>query len=437
MGAGPRGITGGTGRTGLKGVTGPKGATGETGDTGPIGESIIGVSVIGPTGPTGADSIVMGPTGETGPTGAIGEIGLIGVTGPDGFAITGPRGIDATNTTFNIMGATGITGTIRSLLRIYYNPVDNTFRPYEPLDVTEVFESSFVPNGLYGTNSAGGAVFLSNKQVLNSSPFRSRFGHYIFLTGLDQSYTYNFEVTDTKIPDIYSQNVLNPIIVLFNTQDRALINNSAPGILVAENYNAQFPYRYPKLTAQNITGDWCLVFSTTVGPQLTGSFDLKITKTWKVGYPYVTDVLNSSFTNDEVIINKVIRLDAEFKYEPTFTRLRYGHYLNLLSLSQSYTYTFETTAANLFNGNNFTDGNDTLLVLFNTQDRNQILAGTAGLLVTYNDNIEFSNLPGGVRNWLSKLSNQNIGGEWCLVVSSGVYKERVGPFTLKITRTLK
>jgi len=278
---GPRGATGETGPKGTTGPTGPNGARGETGPTGATrGRGRTGASItgaIGETGPTGT----TGHTGSTGTTGPAGEIGPTGITGPDGIGIIGPIGPAGSNTTFNTMGPTGITGGTFALLRIYYNPVDSTFRLYDTSNVRDILNSSFVNNEV-----------IFNNQLVDTSPFTyytystgRRYGHFSNLTGLSTDYLYTFEVISSRTPDgVYT---LDTIIVLFNTQDRTLINTNAGGliqIVVAENDNYRnnggFISVLSKISDQNITGDWCLVVSSRERLQ-TGTINLKITRTLK------------------------------------------------------------------------------------------------------------------------------------------------------------
>lgn len=134
-----------------------------------------------------------------------------------------------------------------------------------------------------------------------------------------------------------------------------------------------------------------------------------------------TNVTNASFTNDGVTISESITANSPFTYYLYGVTNRYGHYFNLNSLSSDYTYTFETTGANFGIKNN-----DTVIALFNTQNKDRINDNENGILNSWDDD--------GGKEPLSKLTDISISGNWCLVVAP--YDEvRTGTFTLKITRT--
>ena len=134
-----------------------------------------------------------------------------------------------------------------------------------------------------------------------------------------------------------------------------------------------------------------------------------------------TNVTNASFTNDGVTISESITANSPFTYDLYGGTNRYGHYFNLNSLSSDYTYTFETIGANFG-----IKDNDTVIALFNTQNKARINDNENGILNSWDDD--------GGKEPLSKLTDISISGNWCLVVAP--YDEvRTGTFTLKITRT--
>jgi len=140
-----------------------------------------------------------------------------------------------------------------------------------------------------------------------------------------------------------------------------------------------------------------------------------------------TNVTNQLFgRGDEVIFSdKPISDSSEFTdygIAGNAPMPKYGHYFNLNNLDESYTYTFETTAANFPDQSN---PDDTIIVLFNSQ--------TKPLL--YSQQLDYEDDKAGGSS-LSELSDKNIRGNWCLVVTS-YDKLKIGTFTLKITRTLK
>lgn len=115
-----------------------------------------------------------------------------------------------------------------------------------------------------------------NKSITTNSPFRynlyerfQRYGHYFNLNGLSSDYIYTFEISDDSI---------NTIIALFNTQDKALINNNENGILEDNDAGVGAGDESNKLSDKIITDNWCLVVSS-YNEQLTGTFTLKITRT--------------------------------------------------------------------------------------------------------------------------------------------------------------
>jgi len=287
-------------------------------------------------------------------------------------------------------------------------------------DETTVTDSSFMDDEV-----------IIDKSITANSPFTynlydriQRYGYYFDLNSLSSDYTYTFEISDDSI---------NAIIALFNTQDKALINNyendiiDAPGILEDNDAGVGAGDESKKLSDKIITGNWCLVVSSYF-EQVTGTFTLKITRTLKsgggTGPTYETPVDDSSFMDDEVIFNKSITANSPFRYYEE--EGGYGHYFNLNGLSSDYIYTFETTAASLSDASLSYASSDTIIALFNTQDRAQINDGAANISEDYNDDGDYGRF--------SKLYDQIITGNWCLVVSSS-NEQQTGTFTLKITRT--
>jgi hypothetical protein len=142
-----------------------------------------------------------------------------------------------------------------------------------------------------------------------------------------------------------------------------------------------------------------------------------------------TTVTDKDFDSNQRTFSKTITDASPFNtYVLDRQSDRYGHYFNLTGLSTAYKYTFETTAASLLaDGVHTRTDEDTIIVLFNSQVKSEM---TYGNVVDMNDDIDE------LGSLLSKLSDQTIDGDWCLVVASyGEYC--VGTFTLKITRTLK
>jgi hypothetical protein len=275
-----------------------------------------------------------------------------------------------------------------------------------------VYETTSVTNASFTNNEAS-----FDETIVGTSPFdvqingaTNRYGRYFNLNSLSGDYNYTFETTAANLsgadPD-------NTVIVLFNSQTQPMVAGNQ--VDLDNNTGVE---DLSKLTNLTISGNWCLVV-TSNDEEITGTFTLKITRNLQVAYE-IESVTNASFTNNEVTFDKTLVDTSPFDVQINGATNRYGWYFNLNSLSGVYNYTFETTAASLSG----TDPDDTYIALFNNQTHPMV----AGNQVDLDNNTGVGDL--------SKLSNTNISGNWCLVVTS--YPEQVtGTFTLKITRNLQ
>jgi hypothetical protein len=284
----------------------------------------------------------------------------------------------------------------------------------------------------YKTTNVTNGSFVGNevtfdKTISATSPFEESFyyAHYFNLNSLSSDYTYTFETTAADLNSGSANPPTDTRIALFSSQTLPM----TPGDFVVENDDIDVNNNnfLSRLTSRQIPGNWCLVVTSRV-PQLTGTFTLKITRTSDYA---VTDVTDASFINDEVTFaDKEIAITSPFIYPLQFESAgtiedrddRYGHYFNLNILDPYYTYTFETTAANIPGG--VYGDNDTQIVLFRTQTP----PFNVGNLEEFNDEKEPS-------SGLSLLENKTITRSSCLVVTS-YDPELTGTFTLKITRTI-
>jgi hypothetical protein len=129
----------------------------------------------------------------------------------------------------------------------------------------------------------------------------------------------------------------------------------------------------------------------------------------------VTNALFALFDEDTLLFTGELNSDSPFSDRG---KSKFAYAFNLINLDQNYFYKFEITEAVLTDEEH---PNDTNLILF--LGSNSML-GTA---IAYDNN--------GGEGYLSKLSDQSIEQDSCLVVTS--YKGNVtGTFTLRITRSI-
>jgi hypothetical protein len=137
-----------------------------------------------------------------------------------------------------------------------------------------------------------------------------------------------------------------------------------------------------------------------------------------------TNVTNASFIGAEVSFNKTILATSPFNVSLSVgdTPGRFGHYFNLNSLDPNYTYTFEIIEA-VGNTGDVVPYDDTVIALFDNQT-----IPFSSPPISSNDDISTNPI---IRK--SKLSDQNVGSNYCLVVA--FFRQTTsGSFTLKITR---
>lgn len=144
-----------------------------------------------------------------------------------------------------------------------------------------------------------------------------------------------------------------------------------------------------------------------------------------------TTVTNQSFINDEAIFSKTIVSTSPFNVSlaENDASARFGYYFDLTNLdtiyglSSRFMYTFEITEA-IADINEDPPIDDTVIALFGSQTK-----PFSSQPISINDDISLTPL---IRR--SKLSDQNLGDNDCLVVAF-FRQYTTGTFTLKITRT--